>query len=79
MPAGVAVKGASQRVHSSTVEADLTRGKREEEGSPNNREVRTRRRETSVRYGAGRGGFSLCDPAVTPARGQLFAIPPRPV
>jgi len=33
----------------------------------------------SVRYGAGQGGFSLCDPAVTPARGQLFAIPPRPV
>ena len=33
----------------------------------------------SVRYGAGRGGFSLCDPAVTPARGQLFAVPPRPV
>ena len=35
--------------------------------------------ESSVRYGAGRGGFSLCDPAVTPARGQLFAVPPRPV
>ena len=34
---------------------------------------------TSVRYGAGRGGFSLCDPAVTPARGQLFAVPPRTV
>jgi len=34
---------------------------------------------TSVRYGAGRGGFSLSDPAVTPARGQLFAVPPRPV
>jgi len=27
-----------------------------------------------VHYGAGRGGFSLCDPAVTPARGQLFAV-----
>jgi len=34
---------------------------------------------SSVCYGAGRGGFSLCDPAVTPARGQLFAVPPRPV
>jgi len=33
----------------------------------------------SVRYGAGWGGFSLCDPAVTRARGQLFAVPPRPV
>ena len=33
----------------------------------------------SVRYGAGRGGFALCDPAVTRARGQLFAVPPRPV
>jgi len=33
----------------------------------------------SVRYGMGRGGFSLCDPAVAPAGGQLFAIPPRPV
>jgi len=28
------------------VQADPTRGKREEEGSPNNREVRTRRTET---------------------------------
>jgi len=37
------------------------------------------RERGSVRYGAGRGGFSLCDPAVTPARGQLFAIPPRPI
>ena len=34
---------------------------------------------TSVRYGAGHGGFSLCDPAVTPAQGQLFAVLPRPV
>ena len=50
MPAGVAVKGASQRVRSSTVQADLTRGKREEEGSPNNREVRTRRTETGSRF-----------------------------
>ena len=33
----------------------------------------------SVRYGAGQGGFSLCDPAVTLARGELFAVPPRPV
>jgi len=32
-----------------------------------------------VRYGAGQGGLSLCDPAVTPARGQPFAVPPRPV
>jgi len=33
----------------------------------------------SVRYGAGAGGFSVYDPAVTPALGQLFAVPPRPV
>jgi len=33
----------------------------------------------SVLYGAGQGGFSLCDSAVTPARGQLFAVPPCPV
>ena len=26
-----------------------------------------------------RAGFSLCDPDLTPARGQLFALPPRPV
>ena len=34
---------------------------------------------TSVPDGAGWGGFSLCDPAVTPARSQLFAVSPRPV
>jgi len=28
-----------------------------------------------VRYEAERGGFSLCDPRVTPARGKLFAVP----
>jgi len=33
----------------------------------------------SVRYEAGWGGFSLCDRAITPAWGQLFAVPPRPV
>jgi len=33
---------------------------------------------SSVRYGAGRGEFSRCDSAVTPARGQLLAVPPRP-
>jgi len=33
----------------------------------------------SVCCGAGRGVFSLCDPAVTPAWGQLFAVSPRPV
>jgi len=33
----------------------------------------------SVRYGAGRGGFSGCDHAITPVRGELFAVPPRPV
>ena len=32
----------------------------------------------SVRYGVGRGGFSLCDPTVVPAWGQFFAVPPRP-
>jgi len=36
-------------------------------------------RGTSVRYGPGRGGFSLCHPAVTPASGELFAVPPCPV
>ena len=45
----------------------------------NNRKTPYKCRSSSVRYGAGRGGFSLCDPAVTPARGQLFAVPPRPV
>jgi len=35
--------------------------------------------ENSIGYGVGWGELSLCDPAVTPARGQLFAIPPRPV
>ena len=35
---------------SSTVQADMTRGKREEEGSPNNREVRTRRTETGSQF-----------------------------
>ena len=34
---------------------------------------------TNVRYGAGRGGFSLWDPAITPARGQLVAVPLCPV
>jgi len=34
---------------------------------------------SSVRYGAGQGGFSLCDPTFTPARGQHYAVPPRPV
>jgi len=33
----------------------------------------------SVRYRAGRGGFSLCDPTVTQAQGQLFAVPLRPL
>jgi len=33
----------------------------------------------SVRYRAGWGGFSLYDPGVTPARGQLFAVPRRPI
>ena len=33
----------------------------------------------SVRYGAGRGKFSLYDPAVTLARGPLYAVLSRPV
>jgi len=33
----------------------------------------------SVPYGAGQGGFSLCDPFITPPGGQLFAVPPHPV
>jgi len=35
---------------SSTVQADLTRGKREREGSPVHQEVRTRRTETGSRF-----------------------------
>ena len=42
--------------------------------------VRSRLRfVSSVRYGAGQGRFSLCDRSITPARGQLIAVPPRPV
>jgi len=32
----------------------------------------------SVRYGAGRGGFSLTGPALTPGRGLYFISPTRP-
>ena len=43
VPAKGADKVPAKEGCSSTVQADLTRGKRKEEGSPNNREVRTRR------------------------------------
>jgi len=46
VPAEGADKVPAKERCSSTVQANLTRGKREEEGSPNNREVRTRRTET---------------------------------
>jgi len=46
VPAEMAGKVPAKEGCSSTVQADLTGGKREEEGSPNNREVRIRRTET---------------------------------
>jgi len=46
VPAEEADKVPAKDGRSSTVQADLTRGKREREGSPNNREVPTRRMET---------------------------------
>jgi len=49
------------------------------DGSGSIRTYKTTVGTPSVRYGPGRGGFSLCDPAITPARGQLFAVPPRPI
>jgi len=50
VPAEEADKVPAKKGYSSTVEADLTGGKREEEGSPNNREVRTRRNETGSQF-----------------------------
>jgi len=46
VPAKEADKVPAKEGCSSTVQADPTRGKREGKGSPNNREVRTRRTET---------------------------------
>ena len=46
VPAEGADKMPAKEGRSSTVQVDLTRGKWAEEGSPNNREVRTRRTET---------------------------------
>ena len=46
VPADGADKVSAKEGHSCTVQADPTRGEREEEGLPNNREVRTRRIET---------------------------------
>ena len=46
VPAEGADKVPAKEGCSSTVQADPTRGKREEEGSPNNREVQTWRTET---------------------------------
>jgi len=50
VPAKEADKVPAKEGRSSTVQADLTRGKREEEGSPNNREVRTRRMEMRSQF-----------------------------
>jgi len=46
VPAEEADKVPAKEGWSSMGQADPTRGKREEEGSPNNREVRTQRTET---------------------------------
>jgi len=50
VPADRADKVSAKEGRSSTVQADLTRGKREEEGLPNNQEVRTRRTETGSQF-----------------------------
>ena len=50
VPAAEADKVPAKEGRSSTVQADLTRGKRQEEGSPNNREVRTGRPETGSQF-----------------------------
>ena len=50
VPAEGADKVPAKEGRSSTVQADLTRGKQEEEGSPNKREVRTRRMETGSQF-----------------------------
>ena len=50
VPADGADKVPAKEGCSSTVQADLTCGKREEEGSPNNQEVRTRRTETGSQF-----------------------------
>ena len=49
-PAEEADKVPAKEGCSSTVQADLTRGKREREGSPNYREVRTGRTETGQSF-----------------------------
>jgi len=36
-------------------------------------------RSTSVHYRAGQGELALCNPTVTPARVELFAVPSCPV
>ena len=50
VPAEAAGKEPAKEGGSSMVQADPTRGKREEEGSPNNREVRTPRTETASQF-----------------------------
>jgi len=50
VPAENADKVPAKAGRGSTVQADLMRGKREEEGSPNNREVQTRRMETGSQF-----------------------------
>jgi len=50
VPAEGADKGPAKERCSITVQAGLTRGKREEEGSPNNRDVQTWRTETGSQF-----------------------------
>ena len=50
VPAEEADKVPAKEGRSSTVQADMTRGKQEEEGSPNNREVQTRRTDTGSQF-----------------------------
>jgi len=50
VPADGADNVSAKEGHSCTVQADPTREEPEEEGSPNNREVRTRRIETGSRF-----------------------------
>ena len=50
VPAKAAGKVTAKEGCSSTVQADLTRGKRDREDSPNNREVRTRRTEPRSQF-----------------------------
>ena len=61
VPADGADKVPANEGCSSTVQADLTRRKREEEGSPNNREVPTRSTETGSPFFE-RRPYRSCNP-----------------